>query len=81
MYNKKINNNNENREYKEDKDVSNYNNNQLLYKYIHNIRNSKTFSMDILQNINNFCYEDRMKILIAYNEMNGYYLSLFEDNE
>jgi hypothetical protein len=37
--------------------------------------------MDILQNINNFSYEDRMKILIAYNEMNRYYLSLFEDNE
>jgi hypothetical protein len=34
MDNKTINNNNENREYKEDKDVSNNNNNQLLYKYI-----------------------------------------------
>lgn len=38
-------------------DFSNYNNNQ---KYL--LRNCKTFSID--QNINNFFYEDRIKILI-----------------
>ena len=68
-------------EYKEDKYLSNHNNNtsKLLKKYIHDIRNSKTFSIDILKNINNFKYEDRMEILIAYNEMMSYYLTLFED--
>ncbi len=67
-------------EYKEDKYLSNHNDSQLLKKYIHDIKNSKTFSIDILKNINNLSYEDRMEILIVYNEMISYYLSLFEDN-
>jgi hypothetical protein len=67
-------------EYKEDKYLSNHNDNQLLKKYIHDIKNSKTFSIDIIKNINNLSYEDRMEILIVYNEMISYYLSLFEDN-
>ena len=50
-------------EYKEDKYLSNHNNSELLRKYIHDIRNSKTFSIDILKNINNFSYQDRMEIL------------------
>ena len=60
-----------NNEYKEDSN--------LLRTYIHDIRNSKTFSIDILKNINNLSYKDRLEILIVYNEMNAYYLSLFED--
>ena len=66
-------------EYKEDKYFSNHNDSQLLKKYIHDIRNSNTFSIDILKNINKLSYEDRMEILIVYNEMMSYYLSLFED--
>jgi hypothetical protein len=66
-------------EYKEDKYLSNHNDSHLFKKYIHDIRNSKTFSIDILKNINNLSYENRMKILITYNEMMSYYLSLFED--
>jgi hypothetical protein len=67
-------------EYKEDKFLSTHNNSQLLKKYIHDIKNSKTFSIDIIKNINNLSYEDRMEILLVYNEMISYYLSLFEDN-
>jgi len=66
-------------EYKEEKYFSNHNDSKLLKKYIHDIRNSKTLSIDILKNINNLSYEDRMEILIVYNEMMSYYLSLFED--
>ena len=66
-------------EYKEDKYFSSHNDSQLLKKYIHDIRNSNTFSIDILKNINKLSYEDRMEILIVYNEMMSYYLSLFED--
>ena len=73
------NNESKNYEYKEDKYLSNHNDSQLLKKYIHDIRNSKTFSIDILKNINNLSYEDRMEILIVYNEMMSYYLSLFKD--
>jgi hypothetical protein len=66
-------------EYKEDEYFSTHNDRQLLKKYIHDIRNSKSFSMDILKNINNLSYEDRMQILIAYNEMMTYYLTLFQE--
>lgn len=66
--------------YNEDKYFSNHNDSPLLKKYIHDIRNSKTFSIDIIKNINHLSYEDRMEILIVYNEMMSYYLSLFEDN-
>ena len=66
-------------QYKEDKYCSTHNSSQLVKKYIHDIRNSRTFSIDIIQNINNLSYEDRMEILIAYNEMMSYYLALFED--
>jgi len=70
-----------NGEYKEDKYFSNHNDTQLLKKYIHDIRNFETFSIDILKNINKLSYEDRMEILIVYNEMMSYYLSLFEEDK
>jgi len=65
--------------YKEDKYLSTHNDSELLKKYIHDIRNSNIFSIDILKNINNLSYEDRMEILIVYNEMMSHYLLLFED--
>ena len=64
-------------EYKEVIYLSNHNDIKLLRKYIHDIRNSKTYNIDILKNINNLSYEDRLEILIVYNEMMSYYLSLF----
>jgi hypothetical protein len=81
--NKKISNHSESKnEYmntnNENKKISN---NNELKKYIHDIRNSKSFSIDILKNINNLSYEDRLEILIVYNKMINYYLTLFEDNE
>jgi hypothetical protein len=57
----------------EDKDF------QLMKKYIHDIRNLKTFNGEILRNINNLPYEHRMEILITFNEMTRHYLSLLED--
>jgi len=62
----------ENKENKEDK------NNKLLGKYIHDIRNSKKLSKEILANINNMSYEDRFEILMVYNDMISYYVSIFE---
>ena len=70
---------NQESEYKTDYYLKNNNDTQLLNKYIHDIRNSKIFSIDNLKNINNLSYEDRMKILIVYNEMMSYYLTLFDD--
>jgi hypothetical protein len=77
---KKTNNENKNNnEYKEEKIFSNHNDNGLLRKYIHDIRNSKIFSKDILHDMNNLSYEDRMEILVTYNEIISYYVSLFDD--
>jgi hypothetical protein len=55
------------------------NDNRLVSKYIHDIRNSRTFSIDDLRHINNLSHEDRMKILLSYNEMMVYYVSLLND--
>ena len=62
-----------------DKDGSS-NNKQLLRKYIHEIKNSKALSKEMLHDINNFSYEDRMEILVAYNRMIDYYSNLFENS-
>jgi hypothetical protein len=54
-------------------------NKEEVGKYIHDIRNSKSFSIDILMNINNLPYEDRMRILVVYNQMISYYSSFIEN--
>ena len=53
--------------------------NSILHKYIHGILNSRTFDIDTLKPINNLDPEDRLEILITYNRMISYYLSLFEE--
>ena len=65
--------------YAEDKNDSHHNDRQLLNKYIHDIRNSKMLSKDDLININKMAFEDRMEILMVYNEMISHYSSVFED--
>jgi len=52
--------------------------NSILNKYIHGI-NSRTFYIDTLKTINNLGPEYRLEILIIYNRMISYYLSLFEE--
>ena len=47
-----------------------------LKRYIHDIRNSKLFSKDMLVDVNNLSYENRMVILTTYNQMISYYVSL-----
>ena len=84
MNNERKTNNSESKQYakyNECKHLPIHNDNQLLRKYVHDIRNTTTFSTDILTNINNFEYDDRMEILIVYNEMISYYLSLFEEDK
>jgi len=65
--------------YAEDKNDFQYNDGQLLKKYIHDIRNSKMLSKDDLININRMSFEDRMEILMVYNEMISHYSSVFQD--
>ena len=64
-------------ECKEDKCSTNLYNNKLK-KYIHDIKNIKTFSKNTLTEINNLSYEERLEILINYNEMMEYFSSYFE---
>ncbi len=54
------------------KDIENNPNKKLLAKYIHDIRNYRELSPEILQNINNFSYEDRLLILQTYNDVIKY---------
>ena len=53
--------------------------NELLNKYICHIKNLKTFNKEVLVNINNMSYEDRLQVLATYNEMILFIESLFED--
>lgn len=68
----------EEKEEKEEKNLLYHNNSQLIGKYIHDIRNSQKFTKKMLENMNNMCYEDRLNILLAYNEMIVFYSSLFD---
>lgn len=54
-------------------------NDDLLKKYIHEIRNTKKFDRETLININNLSYEDRLKILNEYNNMMEYFQNLFDE--
>ena len=56
-------------------------NNPMLRKYIHHIRNSKTFSKETLETINQLSFEDRMDILLTYNEMITFYSKIMEDDD
>jgi hypothetical protein len=57
----------------------NHNDNKIVKKYIHDIRNGKKFTRDNLVDINNLPQEDRFKILITYNEMIDYYTVLINN--
>lgn len=45
------------------------NNNDLLKKYIADIRNIKKLDKEMIANISSMCNEDKMKIITVYNEM------------
>lgn len=45
---------------------------KIVGKYIHDIKNFRTCNEETLRNMNNLSYEDRLKILVTYNEMISY---------
>ena len=70
------------KEIKNDESIKNNNNdNDLLNKYICHIKNLKMLNKEVLININNMSYEDRLEILLTYNEMISYIETLFEFDE
>jgi hypothetical protein len=66
-------------EYRDAKISFNVNNEEFFKKICHDIRNSKQFSREIIEQINNLSYDNRIQILSIYNEMFGYYLSLLNE--
>lgn len=68
-------------EYKDAKFVSYLNDNNAFFKKIcHDIRNSKQFSKEIIEKINNLSFENRLHILSLYNEMFRNHLSLLNED-
>ena len=65
-------------EYRATKFAENFIDNNLFKQYCHDIRNLKKFSKEILEKINNLSYENRLAILMIYNEMTEYYISLID---
>jgi hypothetical protein len=65
-------------EYRDTKISLNFNNKDFFKKSCHDIRNSKQFSREILEKMNELSYENRLEILILYNEMIGYFLTLLD---
>jgi hypothetical protein len=57
------------------------NNEQILKKIIHDIRNSTTFSEEILHKINEMSFEERLQVLTEYNIMIDFYSSLFDEHK
>ena len=67
------------KEIKNDESIKNNNDDDLLNKYICHIKNMKSFNKEILTDINNMSNEDRLEILITYNNMIEYIESLFDE--
>ena len=60
------------------------NDTDLLKKYIADIRNIKKLDKEMISNISNMSNEDKMKIIIAYNDMieafNHYIITINNEN-
>lgn len=53
---------------------------ELLAKYIHKIKNLEIIHKEELKNMNQMSEEERLDILIAYNEIIEYMNSMLEQN-
>jgi len=65
-------------EYRGSKISTNLTENKLFTQYCHDIRNSKKFSKEILEKINNLSCKNRLEIFMIYNEMIEYYTKLLD---
>jgi hypothetical protein len=53
---------------KEDK-ITNRNDNEIFRRYLHEVRNMKTLDKEMINNIRNMSHEDKMDIIIAFNDV------------
>ena len=61
----------EHKDCKEDK-ITNHNATDLCKRYIHEIRNMKSLDKEMINNIHNMSNEEKMNIIITFNEMIEY---------
>jgi len=60
---------------KEDK-TTNRNGSDLCKKYMHDIRNVKSLDEEMINNVRNMLNEEKMNIIISFNEMLKYFTPL-----
>ena len=61
--------------YNEDKLTNHY---DLCKKYIHEIRNIKILDKEMINNIRNMSNEDKMDIIISFNDVVDYLIQIIE---
>ena len=61
--------------YNEDKLTNHY---DLCKKYIHEIRNIKILDKEMINNIRNMSNEDKMDIIISFNDVVDYLIKIIE---
>lgn len=62
---------------KEDK-ITNQNDTDLFIKYLHDIRNMKTLNKEMINNIRNMSNEEKMDIILSFNNVVENLKSLIE---
>lgn len=67
----------EHKDCKEDK-IINHNANDLCKRYIHEIRNMKPLDKEMINNIRNMSNEEKMNIIISFNDILEYTKSILE---
>jgi hypothetical protein len=56
------------KDYKDYK-ITNHNDSSLFRKYLHDIRNMKTLDKELINNIRSMSNEEKMEIIIAFNDV------------
>lgn len=77
MFNRNKNNREEKKDCKEDKN-QNHNVSNLCKSYIHEIRNIKSLDKEMINNIRNMSNEEKIDIIISFNEVIEYIKELLE---
>jgi hypothetical protein len=58
--------------------IINHNTNNLFKKYLHNIRNMKTLDKEMINNVCNMSNEEKIDIIIAFNDILEYVITFLE---
>ena len=67
----------EHKDSNEDK-LTNHNASDLFKRYIHDIRNFKPLDKEMIDNIRNMSNQEKMEIIISFNDVIGYVKDILE---